>query len=156
MLNKDTSAISWIRKERQNRPKTDWWRHLSTIFINSKNFLKTERWRHESVWAQFVLSFALERWRHESVWLILYFLSRSRDGATSPIGLFCTSFRVREMAPRIAYSLFPSLSNYFLSLDFEFHLRHTEDGADCSIFILSPSFSHCFLSLSTSSYSRAQ
>ena len=37
---------------------------------------------------------------------------------------------------------------YFLSFIFEFHLRHSEDGADFHIFILSLSFSHYLLSLS--------
>ena len=37
---------------------------------------------------------------------------------------------------------------YFSSFLYEFHLRHSEDGADFNIFILSLSLSHYFFSLS--------
>ena len=49
---------------------------------------------------------------------------------------------LREMAPPVNSFVSLSFFYYFLSFLFVFHLRHSEDGAEFNIFILSLSFSY--------------
>ena len=54
----------------------------------------------------------------------------------------------QEMALRVSFYAISIFFYYLLSFLLVFHLRHSEDGADFNIFILSLSFSYYLLSLS--------
>ena len=89
--------------------------------------------------------------------LYLFHPRYCRDGADSQF-LFLTYLRNVSLKKYIKYSRdgainqfssYLSFFNYFLSFLYEFHLRHSGDGADFNIFILSLSFFYYSLSLST-------
>ena len=85
-------------------------------------------------------------------------MRHSEDGADFNIFILSLSlslqrdyFDTRKMALVVMSYLSPSFSKYLLSFLREFHLRHSEDGANFNIFILSLSFSFYLLSLSNHS-----
>ena len=78
-----------------------------------------------------------------------FHLRHSEDGADFNIFILSLSlslqrdyFDTRKMALVVMSYLSPSFSKYLLSFLREFHLRHSEDGANFNIFILSLSLSH--------------
>ena len=121
---------------------------LSSVLSFCVSFAALWRWR----WIQYFYSISISFLLYFSLSYILMRIEELTNGAISRryletwIGQVSDAFQ--EMALRVSFYTISILFYYLLSFLLVFHLRHSEDGAEFNIFILSLSFSYRLLSLS--------